>query len=300
MKKLVKLIVALTLVLTTAVIGIGTAFAVTLPTPENSGIVDRSFKFDSSLEGKSVIFYGDSITAGLGLGANENDYMEYLAEELGFYYYNAGSSGATITRTNSTDTEGNTVYRQLEKTKYLYRDADYVCFFLGTNDWGAGRALEGDRTTQLGAMNSPADGTSIYGAYKQVLTTIIKANPDVKIMLFTPTMRRDVWTTTFVEYDGAGKIVYDANGKPKTLAQNEGGKPYVASNDGNNFATVPYSLNDIADAIKEIGEAFGASVIDLTNLVTDANANEYLSSDNLHFKEAGYKAMADLIMADND
>ncbi len=296
MKKLVKLIVALTLVLTTAVVGIGTAFALTLPTPENNGVVDRSFKFDASLEGKSVIFYGDSITAGLGLGVTENDYMEYLADELGFYYYNAGSSGATVTRANSTDTSGNTIYRQLKNTQALYRDADYICIFLGTNDWGVGRALEGDAGQQKGGMKSPADGTSIYGAYKQVLTTIIEANPDVKITLLTPTLRRDVWSTTFVEYDTLGNIVYGADGKPKSLAQANGGKPFVASVDGNNFASVPYSINDITEAIKEIGEAFGASVIDLSGLVNEQNADDYLNADGIHFKEAGYRAMANMIM----
>ena len=295
MKKLVKLIIALTLVAMTAIVGISTAFALNAPAPGNDGIVDRSFKFDQSLEGKSVIFYGDSITAGLGLGATENDYMEYLADELGFYYYNAGSSGASITRTDSTDTSGNTIYRQLKNTQALYRDADYICIFLGTNDWGYGRPLEGDATQQKGGMNSPADGTSIYGAYKQVLSTIIAANPDVKITLLTPTLRRDVWTTTFVEYDTQGNVVYGADGKPKSLAQAQGGKPFVASNDGNNFAAVPYTINDITDAIKEIGAAFGASVIDLTDLVTEQNANTYLNADGIHFKEAGYRAMADRI-----
>ena len=300
MKKLTKLLICITLAVITTVVGISTAFASVAPAPGNDGIVDRSFKFDSSLEGKSVIFYGDSITAGLGLGASDNDYMEYLADELGFYYYNAGSSGATITRTNKTDTSGNTIYRQLKNTQALYRDADCICIFLGTNDWGTGRPLEGNTGMQQGGMNSPADGTSIYGAYKEVLTTIIAANPDVKITLLTPTLRRDVWSTTFVEYDTLGNIVYGADGKPKSLSKANGGKPFVASVDGNNFAAVPYTINDITDAIKEIGKAFGASVIDLSGLVNEQNDDTYLNADGIHFKQAGYKAMADLIMGINE
>ena len=289
MKKSIKILITLALTLCCAVAGvISTAVASTVSEPSKGGVIDRTFTFGEEMEGKSVVFYGDSITAGLGLKVTDDDYMEQLADAFGFYYYNAGSSGASWTRTNSTDTSGNTVYRQLKNTKYLYRDADYICFFLGTNDWGYGRPLQGDVTTQKGGMNSPADGTTIYGAMKQVLNTVITANPDVKIMLLTPLLREDVWSTTFVEYDGSGNIVYDTSGKPKTLSQANGGKKFVASFDGNNFATIPYTVADIRDAIMEVGSAYGCKVVDLTSVATQSNKTQVLQSDMIHVTEYGY------------
>ncbi|MBQ5926630.1 MAG: SGNH/GDSL hydrolase family protein [Clostridia bacterium] len=269
MKKFTKTIATLLLVGCMSAGAVGLGFAVTEQGKANAGgtytgatgNADRSFEFTKeNMDKKAFAFYGDSITAGLGLKANDKDYMELLQEEFGFYYYNAAVSGASVTEAagKEGDLTANTVYAQLSKSEYIYRDADYVSIFLGTNDWGYGRAL--------GTKDSPADSSTICGAYKQVIERIISANPDVKIMIMTPLGRWDTWSGGF-----------------------------QCSPTVNNFAATPYTLNQMTAALKEIGAMYHCKVVDLSSVVTESNRYQYLIADQIHVTPAGYQAIANAI-----
>ncbi len=158
----------------------------------------RSFGFGEEMRGKAFVFYGDSITARLGLYFTDKDYIQLLQEEFGFYAYNGAVSGATYTVHSSTS---NHVFSQLSKSQILCRDADYVSVFLGTNDFGSSRAL--------GSMSDPAGTDTVYAAIKQTLNDIIELNPDAKIMLLTPLWRGDAGYAGFDSKNPAGYTLAD-------------------------------------------------------------------------------------------
>ncbi len=217
--------------------------------------VDRSFYFNESLRGKAIVFYGDSITARHGLKATDKDYIQNLQAELGFYAKNAAVSGATWTRVLATGT--NDIFRQFEEIPILNREADCVCVFLGTNDFGR-------IDTDLRSIGTTADmpetheeAHTVCGAMNRFLTDLTTANPDVKIVLLTPLWRSEGFDQT------------------------------------NRYG---FNLAQVREAIKSVGALYGCRVIDQTNLVTPSNEGSYLQLDNLHVTPEGYRAMADWLM----
>ncbi len=222
------------------------AQAETAPAPETS--VDRSFTFDESMAGKAFVFYGDSITERCGAYYTHKDYTQLLSEEFGFYAYNAGVSGATASVISSNT---NNLFSQLEKTEAIYRDADYVSIFIGTNDFGNKRPL--------GTIDS-MDKSTVYGAFNSAISTIVEANPDVKIMLCTPFWRGDASWNGFETVNGAG-----------------------------------YTLADMCNAIKAVGAKHGCKVVDQTNVFNAENCTLYMNSDRLHLYESGYRLMVENI-----
>lgn len=140
------------------------------------------FSYGEHMNGKSVVFYGDSITARYineqtyedNLGAH---YTQILAAEYGFYFANYAISGATFTNTDKS------VIKEINNSKSILACADYVSIMLGTNDYGFGQAL--------GTKSSAPSETTVYGAIKYALDTIFDINPNVKVMLITPIDRFD-------------------------------------------------------------------------------------------------------------
>lgn len=172
--------------------------------------VDRSFYYTEELKDKSIVFYGDSITARHGLKSYEKDYIQLLQEEFGFYYSNQAVGGATWT---DVPPSTNNIFRQLRNSEALYRDADYVSIFLGTNDFGLNRPI---------GNKNDKDVKTIYGAINTVFDTIIEANPDVKFMLITSLNRYDF--TDDNPYDnvltnGAGYTIEDLRNVIRTSAE---------------------------------------------------------------------------------
>lgn len=211
---------------------------------------DRTFRFDKSeMAGKAFVFYGDSITAGLGVPDAHKRYIDLLQDEFGFYAYNGAVSGASLTQV---ETSTNDIYSQLKVSEYLYRDADYVSIFLGTNDFGMNRPL--------GTPNDEPDTGTVCASLKNVLDTIIAANPDVKIMLLTPLYRQDGNHKGFTSKNGAD-----------------------------------YTLGDVRDAIKAIGAEYRCKVVDLSSVVGESNYTTMLNADKLHVQQAGYEAIAKCI-----
>ena len=182
--KIISAITAAVLVITVALAAIFLPRIQTADAAVSAGgsRVDRAFSYDESLNGKSVIYYGDSITARY---VNENHcettvtphYTQLLAGEFGFYFANYARSSAVW------GGNGNSLVTQIDGSKTLLASADCVSIFLGTNDYGINRTL--------GNIASPASENTIYGAIKLTLDKILEINPSVKIMLLTPIARYD-------------------------------------------------------------------------------------------------------------
>lgn len=176
----------------------------------NANETDRRFYYTDELENKSIVFYGDSITARHGLKSFHKDYIQMLQEEFHFYYSNQAVGGATWT---DVPPSTNNIFRQLRNSEALYRDADCVSIFLGTNDFGLNRSI--------GDANS-YDVTTIYGALNTVFDTIITANPDVKFMLITSLNRYDFSDSNPNDNgltNGAGYTIEDLRNVIRTSAE---------------------------------------------------------------------------------
>ena len=176
----------------------------------NANEGDRHFYYTNELKDKSIVFYGDSITARHGLKSYEKDYIQMLQEEFHFYYSNQAVGGATWT---DVPPSTNNIFRQLKNSEALYRDADCVSIFLGTNDFGLNR--------QIGEINS-YDVETIYGSINTVFDTIISANPDVKFMLITSINRYDFTDSNYNDNgltNGAGYTIEDLRNVIRTSAK---------------------------------------------------------------------------------
>lgn len=204
--------------------------------------VDRAFGFNKAeMEGKSFVFYGDSITAGLGVPDADKRYINYLSEEFGFYAYNGAVSGASLTQVS---TGTNDIYSQLEISQCLYRDADYISIFLGTNDFGMSRPL---------GTKDDAPGTdTVYASLKNVLNIITEANPDAKIMLLTPLFRKDGGNDGFDKANGVGYTLADVREAIKTVGAEYNCKvvDLTAVVDAGNYTSM---LNDDKLHVREAG-----------------------------------------------
>lgn len=95
MKGIKKIILLLVMLLPlTLTLGVLSAFADGMQQGGQAQTTDRTFAFtQEELDGKTFLFFGDSITAGYGLSATELDYVEILSDEFGFEAHNKAVSG---------------------------------------------------------------------------------------------------------------------------------------------------------------------------------------------------------------
>lgn len=109
-----------------------------------------------------INFLGDSITQGAGAGCVENQYTTLVCNKLNAEKRNYGIGGTRIARqTEKSECE---IYDQdfLSRMVTMDKDADFVFMFGGTNDYGHGDAVFGEKTddteyTFLGALNILTD-----------------------------------------------------------------------------------------------------------------------------------------------
>lgn len=136
-----------------------------------------------NLKGKSIVFLGDSITAGVGASCAENSYTEVLVRigELG-KSYNHGISGTRIAKQKNVKVEEPVdVLSFCERYDKMEDDADIVLVFGGTNDYGHGDAPFGnfeDRTMD-----------TYCGAVHYLMKGLIEKYPAAQIVFATPLHR---------------------------------------------------------------------------------------------------------------
>lgn len=111
--------------------------------------------------GKVFDFLGDSITEGVGTSGADKLFHQLIKEKYNMKYaYNYGVSGTRLARQTvpSADWTTKDLYFEL-RSDIMYREADAVVVFGGTNDFGHGDAHFGniddkDIHTFCGAVNS--------------------------------------------------------------------------------------------------------------------------------------------------
>lgn len=121
---------------------------------------------DSHLNGKKVVFYGDSITA-------QNKFPVIVKEYYGINAINMGVGGSTIFYRSNSDMSSDT------RINNIPSDADIVMIMGGTNDWGKTQ-IEDELTYSNGF-----DRTKFKGAIAYIVQHIQAQCPNAKIIWCT-------------------------------------------------------------------------------------------------------------------
>lgn len=213
------------------------------------------------LKGKKIVFFGDSITEGVGVSSAECRYENILSKkcELGEIFVDAiaGSRFAYQHRPNED------ARRQLffcGRAFMLPTDADVVVVYGGVNDYLNGDAPFGEEGDK-GFM-------TFCGATRFLMQTLRQRFGDKPIVFMTP---------AHCYYKG----VRDSEIKSRypDLADRE--KPLI----------------DYVDVIKRTAEGFGIYILDLyENLGVDPNIPEHKEKytvEGLHFNDEGHKVIAE-------
>ena len=137
------------------------------------------------IQGKKVIFLGDSITEGVGVSDPQNKYTEVFAKATGAIVCNYGVSGTRIAKQKSVFFKE---YPAGERDFLLRTDedikedsADLIVVFGGTNDFGHGDA-------PMGAIED-RDPYTFYGAMHLLINKLAEKLPEARIVFMTPLHR---------------------------------------------------------------------------------------------------------------
>ena len=231
---------------------------VDIPVPETTEpIVAEVTPETSPWEGRSVVFVGDSITAGSG---TTKIYYQYLKETLGFGSVTAmGVPGSCVSAASDYGTGNSPLINRYQNIP----GADLIVIFMGTNDYG--------HETPLGTPADTGDGT-FYGALNTILPALVAKYPDSRIVCATPLHRYGFGTSKIL----GTAFTYDniPNGVGATLGD------YVQA-----IKTVCGS-NGIA--VMDLHNEF-------TLDPADAEVRTNYMPDGLHPNAAGHQVVADLM-----
>ena len=132
------------------------------------------------LNGKKIVFVGDSITCGVGTTAEDKIFWNVLCARNGATPYADGISGTRIASYLGDDSEIPNDYFATRMDKWPL-DADIIVIFGGTNDFGHGDAPFGtqdDRTPE-----------TYCGALHDLMSKLVTRYPDAAIVFMTPLHR---------------------------------------------------------------------------------------------------------------
>ncbi len=135
------------------------------------------------LQGKKILFLGDSITAGSGTSAPEHIYWNVVGQLTGAECKGYGIGGTRIARQQKL-AEWETADRYFgSRVAEMDPQADIVMVLGGTNDYGHGDA----------PLGHPTDRTpeTFYGALHDLCHQLIEKYPTAIIVFMTPTHRLD-------------------------------------------------------------------------------------------------------------
>lgn len=134
------------------------------------------------LTGKTVLFLGDSITAGHGASDEAHNYVSLLGKDLALKAaVNCGIGGTRIARQIHPSENPDVDLDFVSRAPALSEHADVVAVFGGTNDYGHGDAPFGtfaDRTPD-----------TFYGACHALALALLEKYPGRPVVFFTPLHR---------------------------------------------------------------------------------------------------------------
>ena len=151
--------------------------------------------------GRSAVFVGDSITAGVG---TTKIYYQYLEEMLGLGSVTAmGVGGSCISAASDYGQKNTPLINRYQDIP----SADLIVIFMGTNDYG--------HETPLGTAEDTQDGT-FCGALNTIIPALVSKHTSSKIVFITPVQRYGFGTSKIL----GTKFTYDhiSNGVGASLA----------------------------------------------------------------------------------
>ena len=209
------------------------------------------------LEGKKLVFLGDSITEGYGLSSIEHRYANLIAFDEKAICCNYGISGTRLAYQTVPSEKPSHDGCFIDRVEELEADADLVIVFGGTNDYGHGDAAFG--------VFEDRDPYTFYGAVHTLVQKLLAKYERSKIVFLLP-LHRGTETQTIVK---GGKLT------EVTLAQ------YVqALREVLDFYEISY-LNLFEDGKTEEQIAEGL---------------QQYTTDGLHPNEKGHRMLADLVI----
>lgn len=171
-----------------------------LPTPVPITNVDEyshSLSKPYNFQGKSGVWFGDSITYGMAstpaLHFTENGYAKLLSAELGLSYVNRAISGSVLADT----TDSNSI---LNRILNYNTPRDFVFVAGGTNDHSLNKPLGtlGDTT-----------GETVYGALHIICEHFKDTRPDSTIIFITPIAKTRDYPDQIASLDAYRKAIYE-------------------------------------------------------------------------------------------
>ena len=215
------------------------------------------------MEFKGIIanFLGDSITEGHGVEDwRTQTFHQLLKEKLGFKEArNYGVGGTRIAKQHTPSFHARHDLDFVLRAKDMEDDADLVVVFGGSNDFGHGDALFGDKNDKT--------NDTFCGALEVLYTLLREKYPTAKIVVLTPLHRWGDGSTS-------GQAREQDSKKP------EGSHP----------------LKDYVEAIKDAAQRHGFYIIDLFNdeRLSYEGHKEYFP-DGLHPNPLGHTVIAKVV-----
>lgn len=133
------------------------------------------------LNGKKILFLGDSITEGCGASGSEKTFCSIIAHKYGACCVNYGIGGTRIARQSKPSAEERWDKDFCSRVSAMQNGADAVVVFGGTNDYGHGDA-------PIGSMNDRTPDT-FYGALHTLYSSLIEKYIGAPIVVITPLHR---------------------------------------------------------------------------------------------------------------
>lgn len=133
-----------------------------------------------NLNGKKILFLGDSITHGSGTSAIEKKFCHIVAREMGATCAEYGVSGSRIAPQPDNTERADRLPFGVRAAK-MDKDADLIVVMGGTNDYGHG-------TAPFGTMADRTEET-FYGALHCLILQLIEQYPDAQLVFMTPPHR---------------------------------------------------------------------------------------------------------------
>ncbi len=135
-----------------------------------------------NIDGKKILFLGDSITEGVAISSIENVYWKLFEKNNKCIVKGYGISGTRIANQQVKSQEKPSFDKYFRsRISEMDEDADIIVVFGGTNDYGTGDAA-------IGKMQDRTDDT-FYGALHNLFIDLIKKYTNSQIVVMTPCHR---------------------------------------------------------------------------------------------------------------
>ena len=216
------------------------------------------------LEGKSILFLGDSITEGVGVQNRKNNrYDNVLLRECKLSAtYNYGVSGTRLAHQSAASENPRHDLCFCSRAYDMTSAADVVVVYGGVNDY-----IHGD--APIGEMGDKTPATFAGGVYF-LMKLLCEKYPGKPVVFLTPA--RCVYGD-FVVHTEPSRHPYKKDDAMPLIT-------YV-------------------DIIKQTASEFGVHVLDLYHTLpinpVDKEEREKYTSDGLHFNDAGHRVLADCL-----